>query len=362
MKRANIKMIALVALLAFLGLGLRPVAANNLESVGIARLGDSIAVTITTSADCEYNAFLTDSKPERIVIDLSGVLNDLPQKQFVSLPLKSFRSIRTSQFRSEPDLQARVVLDIKRPIDFRSFQNGNSIVIKFPAAADELASVNWESSGQVQAVVSEPMIEKPKPVVERPVAPPPQRVEVKPVEKPAAIVEAPPQIPIQKPVEKPVVVVQKPVENIPEPEAVADAVPVNEPEAVPQQMAMDDPAAVPQGIEVDTSAKRKTVEYAAEDEKDPFSPLVGIGMTKGNIKVGIPSLENLKLVGILEDTRSIGSALLEDNDGNGYILKPNDKVQSGYLVSVTDNKAIFQISEYGWTRTVALELQVPEIK
>ena len=155
MKRANIKMIALVALLAFLGLGLRPVAANNLESVGIARLGDSIAVTITTSADCEYNAFLTDSKPERIVVDLSGVLNDLPQKQFVSLPLKSLRSIRTSQFASEPDLQARVVLDIKRPIEFRSFQNGNSIVVKFPAVADELASVNWESSGQVQAVVSE---------------------------------------------------------------------------------------------------------------------------------------------------------------------------------------------------------------
>jgi hypothetical protein len=148
MKRANIKMIALVALLAFLGLGLRPVAANNLESVGVARLGDSIAVTITTSTDCEYNAFLTDSKPERIVVDLSGVLNDLPQKQFVSLPLKSFRSIRTSQFTSEPNLQARVVLDIKRPIEFRSFQNGNSIVIKFPAVADELASVNWESSGR----------------------------------------------------------------------------------------------------------------------------------------------------------------------------------------------------------------------
>ena len=75
----------------------------------------------------------------------------------------------------------------------------------------------------------------------------------------------------------------------------------------------------------------------------------------------MPSIENLELVGILSNVDG-NRALLEDAEGNGYMLMPRDKVKNGYLVSVTDTKAIFQITEYGWTRTVALELDVPEIK
>jgi hypothetical protein len=115
----------------------------------------------------------------------------------------------------------------------------------------------------------------------------------------------------------------------------------------------------PQGVQVDTTPKRKSVEYSASTLRDPFAPLVGVGA--GKITEGLPSLENLKLVGILEDTK-LNRALLEDAEGNGYILKPNDRVQSGYLVTVTENKAVFQITEYGWTRTVALELEIPDIK
>jgi hypothetical protein len=93
--------------------------------------------------------------------------------------------------------------------------------------------------------------------------------------------------------------------------------------------------------------------------KDPFSPLVGRGT--GKLSEGMPSLENLKLVGILQDSR-YHRALLEDAEGNGYMLKPKDKIRSGFLVAVTDRKAVFQVTEYGWTRTVALELAIPEIK
>ena len=52
----------------------------------------------------------------------------------------------------------------------------------------------------------------------------------------------------------------------------------------------------------------------------------------------------------------------EDAEGNGFILKPNDRVQNGFLVSIYKDKAIFQVTEYGWTRTVALNLQMPELK
>jgi len=88
-------------------------------------------------------------------------------------------------------------------------------------------------------------------------------------------------------------------------------------------------------------------------------PLIG-GAT-GTLLSSLPVLENLKLVGILEDIDG-NRALLEDSEGNGYILMPNDKVKNGYLVSVTKNKAIFQVTEYGWTRTVALELKILELE
>jgi hypothetical protein len=31
-------------------------------------------------------------------------------------------------------------------------------------------------------------------------------------------------------------------------------------------------------------------------------------------------------------------------------------VRNGYLVSVSENKVLFQVTEYGWTKTVAMEL------
>jgi hypothetical protein len=372
MRRANIKVMVLAALLALFGAGLRSAAANNLEDVAVARLGDSIAVTITTSVECDYNAFLTDSKPERIVVDLSGVANELSKKQFGNLPAKSIRSIRTSQFKSEPDQQARVVLDINRPIEFQSYHTGNRITVKFAAMPDEYASVNWRSSGSMGQVASiaveekaEPALVKPPVVMEKAQAPITKPMGI-PVEKPAiekavevALATPPVEEPAEKPVEKQLGVTPKPIENAP-----AQLPPVEaaaEEEAVSQQIATSIPVSAPQGIEVDTTPKRKAVEYTANDEKDPFVPLVGKGILNTGLKLGLPSLENLKLVGILENNQ-ISSALLEDSDGNGYILKPNDRVQSGFLVSVTDNKAVFQIAEYGWTRTVALELQIPEIK
>jgi hypothetical protein len=72
----------------------------------------------------------------------------------------------------------------------------------------------------------------------------------------------------------------------------------------------------------------------------------------------VPAIENLALVGIFEDDDG-RQALFEDTESNGFILRANDKVQNGYLVTIQKDKAIFQVSEYGWTRTVALNLKTP---
>lgn len=342
MRRANIKIMVLAGLLAVCWAGLRSAAANDLESIGVTRQGDSIAVTITSSTACEYNAFLTEDKPERIVVDLSGVINNLSNKQFANLPLKSIKSIRTSQYKSLPDAEARVVLDVHRPIEFTHISQGNNITVKFAIVPDELASVNWHSSYPTRTVASKPDVQAP-------------------VEKPAPVVSEAPK-PITKPIEEvktptaPVTTQSAVVEETAEPTPTEEVTAETQPVPVQQYAS---PVPTPQGIQVAAAPKRKTVEYTSEDIKDPFETLVGMGT--GKMVDGLPSLENLKLVGILTDNRT-SSALLEDGEGNGYILKPNDRIQSGFLVSVVENKATFQVTEYGWTRTVALELQVPDIK
>ncbi|MGH8003902.1 MAG: hypothetical protein ACRECJ_04170, partial [Limisphaerales bacterium] len=69
----------------------------------------------------------------------------------------------------------------------------------------------------------------------------------------------------------------------------------------------------------------------------------------------VPAAEQLRLVGLMRSLAG-NKALLEDGEGNGYILAPGDRVRNGYLVSVSENKVLFQVTEYGWTKTVAMEL------
>jgi len=114
------------------------------------------------------------------------------------------------------------------------------------------------------------------------------------------------------------------------------------------------------GIKIESFPKRKLVKYKAGSHRDPFKPLIGSG--GGNLAPGeIPAVENLSLVGVFDEDAGV-KALFEDSEGNGFLFKPGDRVQNGYLVSVRKDKAVFQVTEYGWTRTVALKLQMTEIK
>jgi hypothetical protein len=114
--------------------------------------------------------------------------------------------------------------------------------------------------------------------------------------------------------------------------------------------------AFPGGTFMQVSPSRKVIRYHSEGRRDPFSPLTGRDRyASGKKRRAVPAAEQLRLVGIM---RSLGGnkALLEDGEGNGYILAPGDRVRNGYLVSVSENKVLFQVTEYGWTKTVAMEL------
>ncbi len=103
--------------------------------------------------------------------------------------------------------------------------------------------------------------------------------------------------------------------------------------------------------------KRLVIKYSAHSYRDPFETLINEAKTYNNpVEKRIPNVEGLELVGTLESQAGANSALFEDKNGYGYILKEGDKVQNGYVLRVEQDRVYFQIFEYGWSRTVALNI------
>ena len=105
--------------------------------------------------------------------------------------------------------------------------------------------------------------------------------------------------------------------------------------------------------------KRLVIKYKTKAMRDPFATLIDESKTYNNpVEKRIPNVEGLKLVGIIQaENKSENRALFEDSDNYGYILKTGDKVRKGYVLRVDEDRVYFQIFEYGWSRTIALNLE-----
>jgi hypothetical protein len=118
----------------------------------------------------------------------------------------------------------------------------------------------------------------------------------------------------------------------------------------PGVMTMQNPLQADLGL----ASSRKLITYHPETRRDPFMPLT----EREDMQFGetpLPRFENLKLVGIIRDSGG-NQALLEDEIGFGYILRSGDRIKNGYVLSVEENKAVFQVEEYGGYKTMTLEL------
>lgn len=111
------------------------------------------------------------------------------------------------------------------------------------------------------------------------------------------------------------------------------------------------------GTRIAEFPKRLVIKYNSYNTDDPFATLIDKNKVNNNpSKSLIPNVENLLMVGVLQGKNNKNRGLFEDQDGRGYILKPGDKVENGTVLKVTSEKAYFQIFEYGWSRTVSLQL------
>lgn len=99
---------------------------------------------------------------------------------------------------------------------------------------------------------------------------------------------------------------------------------------------------------------RTEVFYDDLGRRDPFEPLLK-GLRSGFLSEELPSVEALRMVGVLKDDDQ-ALALMEDTDGHSYIMRPGDPVANGRVLSVGEARTVIQVDEYGWTRTVVLQL------
>jgi len=103
---------------------------------------------------------------------------------------------------------------------------------------------------------------------------------------------------------------------------------------------------------------RLVIKYKSPTRRDPFSTLINEAHSRGGaLEDRIPNVDGLRLVGIIESESGRNSALFQDTEGYSYILEAGDKVRRGYVLRVESDRVYFQIFEYGWSRTLALNLE-----
>jgi hypothetical protein len=99
---------------------------------------------------------------------------------------------------------------------------------------------------------------------------------------------------------------------------------------------------------------REDMFYEDMGRTDPFQQLLD-GLRSGFVSNEVPNVENLRMVGVLNDDYD-AMALLEDMEGHSYVLREGDPVENGHVVAVQGQRVIFRINDYGWLRNVALQL------
>lgn len=476
---------AVVAALVAVALMVPSAQAAQLSNITVGRSQDFTVVTLfgDAPASVSHQAIEAKSgKPNRIVVDLTGVEHGLPKNNFDHLPAGSISRIRTSQFAVSPEPVVRIVLDLATAAAYKLETEGNNVRVMVslpsdppianvwsatnaPVLAQTVPSSPKEASAPVTTVSTKPATTPsasladatPGPsltVAEKPLPAAPvetgtstatpgakttspaddNRAAAKLEAAPPASPDAP-QVPLPMPKHKGSEVIDynfprpgtmaateeparaEPTESTPEPKKVVtrDASPAptaGEPvspkpvvaktdaptetatsssnttvESTP--VASADKAAETPGIPVMPVAPDENDDYAvAEDgsapiaslttlppmdvdapsvvparskivyhtngRRDPFLALLQVGAAYN--AAALPDVSNLRLVGMLQDVDE-SWGLFEDSNGFGYILRKGDRVKNGRLNKLTQTRAYFQLNEFGWSRSVELELE-----
>jgi len=152
--------------------------------------------------------------------------------------------------------------------------------------------------------------------------------------------------------EEPVPVAAKPAEETPDEEATKPTSRFRRKPAFPAKL---------KGTIVAEFPTRMVIQYRPGVARDPFATLIDDNKrSKSPYEERLVDVETARLVGVLENADGENRALVEDRKGYGYILEPGDRIMKGYVSQIYADRALFQIFEYGWSRSIALSLNESE--
>jgi hypothetical protein len=99
--------------------------------------------------------------------------------------------------------------------------------------------------------------------------------------------------------------------------------------------------------------REKNYYYKAFNHRDPFQSLISGEFEQTEFE--LVDIYSVRLVGILSGEME-KFAMLEDNNGYGYILRAGDPIRHGSVVSVGDLSLIARVTMYGQTSSVTLRM------
>lgn len=95
--------------------------------------------------------------------------------------------------------------------------------------------------------------------------------------------------------------------------------------------------------------------YQSYGRKDLFAALV-TGEFEPQQAADLVDISTGKLVGVMWGPTD-KFALVEDGQGNGYILRVGDRVQNGRVVAIQDKSVVANLTMYGMSSRVVLRLE-----
>ncbi|MBN1271761.1 MAG: AMIN domain-containing protein [Candidatus Aminicenantes bacterium] len=120
-------------------------AASSLKAIEMERRKKGTVISLIADGRLSFDPFELDD-PYRLVLDIKGVLNDLPSKT-LELYTSEVLKIRTSQFKISPEKITRVVVDFMREqkYDLVSLSDRLVVYVGIPAPATPEAEEKRES-------------------------------------------------------------------------------------------------------------------------------------------------------------------------------------------------------------------------
>ncbi len=179
---------------------------SKLSAISVETLAKEVLVKLAGTKAPDFTGF-TEKNPDRVVVDLSGSVVDLPTRR-VEYPQGMIRSVVATEIEEDSETVVRVTIELRKPTTFRFEMSGNSVIVRLvrvevpvePVKKDEKKEKAATKSESARVAVSEP---SEGPLTERTDVPPPPIARVAPKldegPEPPVVAVAPPPPPPSPP-------------------------------------------------------------------------------------------------------------------------------------------------------------------